>query len=148
MKNLKLLALGVCLSTALGCGTTAPVNNAPSTNANASSPTAAKSPAATPEVAVAQGKELYKQNCAICHKEDGTGGKMTIEGRTINPDDLTSEKIKKFSDEKISGYIVNGVVDEGMPAFKDKLTEAQIREIVSFVRTDIQKMPAPTAPSR
>ena len=73
---------------------------------------------------------------------------MTIEGKTINPDDLTSEKIKKFSDEKISGYIVNGVVDEGMPAFKDKLTEAQIREIVAFVRTDIQKMPAPTAPSR
>jgi mono/diheme cytochrome c family protein len=148
MKNLKLLVVGVFLISALGCGTAAPVNNAPATNANASSANAAKSPAGTPEVAVAQGKELYKQNCAICHKEDGTGGKMTIEGRTINPDDLTSEKIKKFSDEKITGYIVNGVVDEGMPAFKDKLSEAQIREIVAFVRTDIQKLPAPTAPSR
>ena len=148
MKNLKLLVLGTFLMSAWGCGTSAPVNNAPATNANASSPAAAKSPVGTPEVALAQGRELYKQNCAICHKEDGTGGKMTIEGKTINPDDLTSEKIKKFSDEKISGYIVNGVVDEGMPAFKDKLTEAQIREIVAFVRTDIQKMPAPTAPSR
>ncbi len=65
---------------------------------------------------------------------------MTIEGKTINPDDLTSEKIKKFSDEKISGYIMNGVVDEGMPAFKDKLSEAQIREVVQFIRKDFHKM--------
>lgn len=64
---------------------------------------------------------------------------MTIEGKTLNVDDLTSDKIKKFSDEKISGYIINGVPDEGMPAFKDDLTEAQIREVVLYVRRGIQK---------
>ena len=71
---------------------------------------------------------------------------MTIEGKTINPDDLTSDKIKKFTDEKISGYIMNGVVDEGMPAFKDKLSEAQIRDVVHYVRRGIQKVEA--LPSR
>ena len=65
---------------------------------------------------------------------------MTIEGRTLNVDDLTSEKIKKFTDEKITGYIVNGVEDEGMPAFKDKLSEAEIRQVVAYVRRGIQKV--------
>jgi len=138
MKNLKLFLVGIAVMMAWGCGTTAPVNNATTANSKPSTPAA--SPAATQEVVVAQGRELYKQNCAICHKEDGTGGKMTIEGRTINPDDLTSEKIKKLTDEKIMGYVVNGVEDEGMPAFKGKLAEAQIREIVQFIRKDFHKM--------
>lgn len=138
MTNLKLLLVGIAVMSAWGCGTTAPVNNA--TTANSKPSISAASPAATQEIVVAQGRELYKQNCAACHKEDGTGGKITIEGKSIDPDDLTSEKIKKFSDEKISGYIVNGVVDEGMPAFMDKLTEAQVREIVQFIRKDFHKI--------
>ena len=68
------------------------------------------------------------------------GGKMTIEGKTIDPDDLSSEKIRKFDDAKISKYIYEGIEDEGMPAFKDLLSEAQIREIVRYVRVDVQKM--------
>lgn len=140
MKNIKLFLVGISLIMAWGCGTTAPVNNTATTNSNTSGPNAATSPAATPVDELAMGRELYKQNCAACHKEDGTGGKITIEGKSINPDDLTSDKIKKFTDEKISGYIVNGVVDEGMPSFKDKLTEAQIREVVSYVRRGIQKL--------
>ena len=68
---------------------------------------------------------------------------MTIEGKTLNVDDLTSDKIKKFDDAKIAKYIHDGVEDEGMPAFKDKLSEAQIREIVRYVQTGIQKMPSP-----
>lgn len=144
MKNVKLFLVGAFLLIAWGCGTSAPVNNTSVANTNTSTP-AASTPAATPADEVAMGRELYKQNCAVCHKEDGMGGKITIEGKSLSVDDLTSEKIKKFPDEKISGYIVNGVVDEGMPAFKDKLTEAQVKEIVAFVRKDLQKMPASPA---
>ena len=91
---------------------------------------------------MAQGRKLYTDNCAGCHKEDGRGGKIEIEGKSIDPDDLTSEKIKSFSDEKIYGYVYRGIEDEGMPAFKDKLSEAEIREVVRYVRSEIQKMPA------
>lgn len=79
-------------------------------------------------------KDLYTANCALCHKEDGTGGKMSKDGKTLNVEDLTAEKIKKMSDEKIAGYINNGVPKEGMPAFKDKLNEREVAMLVRYVR--------------
>lgn len=88
---------------------------------------------------LASGKKVYEQSCANCHKGNGTGGTMEIEGKKLNPDDLTSEKIAKFSDEKIIGYIVNGVPDEGMPAFKGKLSEGEIRDVVKYIRTEFHK---------
>lgn len=136
-----LVALSIALF-GFACGSGAGTNTA--TNQQ-NVPAGTATPAPTPEDTLAIGRKLFKQNCATCHKEDGTGGKVTIEGKTINPDDLTSDKIKKFDDDKITGYIFNGVEDEGMPAFKGKLSEAQIREIVRFVRVDLQKMPEPTA---
>ena len=142
MKKLKIGVIFGSLSLATACGNV-PTNTS---SVNNQTPVPTATAAATPVDELAGGRELYKQNCAICHKEDGTGGKMTIEGKTINPDDLTSDKIKKFTDEKISGYIMNGVVDEGMPAFKDKLSEAQIRDVVHYVRRGIQKVEA--LPSR
>ncbi len=136
MKKLKIAVIFGASLLAIACGNP-PTNT---TTANNSTPVPSATVASTPVDELASGRELYKQNCTICHKEEGTGGKMTIEGKTINPDDLTSDKIKKFTDEKIAGYIMNGVVDEGMPSFKDKLSEAQIREVVSYVRRGIQKV--------
>lgn len=100
---------------------------------------AANAANASPAVDTAVGGKLFAQNCAACHRETGTGGKMVFEGKTIDPDDLTSEKLKKISDQKIFGYILDGVPDEGMPAFKGKLKEPEVREIVKFIRTELQK---------
>ncbi len=95
---------------------------------------------------LASGRKIYEINCAICHKENGTGGEVVIEGKKLKPDDLTGAKIKGFSDDKIIGYIVNGVEDEGMPSFKDKLSEGEVRDVVKFIRSELQKMPAPASP--
>ena len=108
-------------------------------------------PARTPEPVatideMASGKKLYVDNCANCHKENGTGGEVVIDGRKMKPDDLTSAKIKGFSDDKIIRYIMNGIEDEGMPAFKDKLSEGEMRDLVKFIRVELQKMPAPSSP--
>ena len=137
ISNMTIIAMSAFF--AFGCGDTAKVsqNTASDTRPAVATPTAS---AATPLDELALGRDIYNQYCAACHKEDGTGGKMTIEGKTLDVDDLTSEKIKKFSDDKITSYIHNGIEDEGMPAFKDKLSEAQIREVVRFVRGGIQMM--------
>ena len=101
-------------------------------------------PAATIDE-LASGRKLYADNCQICHKENGTGGEVEFEGKKLNPDDLSSAKIKGFSDEKIIGYIKNGIEEDGMPAFEGKLSEAEMRDVVKYVRTEIQKMPAQAA---
>ena len=101
-------------------------------------------PAATIDE-LASGRKVYETNCQGCHKETGKGGPVEIEGKKINPDDLTSDKIKGFSDEKILGYIMNGIEDEGMPAFKGKLSEGEMRDVVKFIRVELQKMPTASA---
>jgi mono/diheme cytochrome c family protein len=95
---------------------------------------------ATPIDPMAAGRKIYNQNCAACHKVSGTGGKMEFNGKTIDPEDLTSEKIKNTPDDKLYGYIISGFPDDGMPAFKDKLKEPEIREVVRYIRAEIQKM--------
>ena len=85
---------------------------------------------------LASGKKVYETNCVICHKADGTGGKVTVEEKSLDVEDLRSNKIKSFSDEKIIGYVMKGVPDEGMPAFKDKLSEGEMRDVVLYIRKE------------
>ncbi len=134
------ILLGVLLIAS--CSPSEPANSI--SNGRDTSPASTPQPAATLDERAA-GRKLYLDNCVVCHKEDGTGGRTEIEGKRINVDDLTSDKIKKFTDEKIRGYIVNGVEDEGMPAFKGRLTDGEIGRIVAYVRTGIQKISAQPA---
>jgi len=71
----------------------------------------------------------------ICHKETGKGGKVTVKGKNLNPEDLTNAKMRGKTDEQLAKYITDGVPDEGMPAFIDELTEAQIKLVVGHVRS-------------
>ncbi len=95
---------------------------------------------------LASGRTLYASNCANCHKENGTGGEVVVEGRKMKPDDLTTAKIKGFSDDKIIGFMMNGIQDEGMPALKGKISEGEMRDIVKFIRVELQKAPSLMSP--
>jgi len=103
-------------------------------------------PSETPNE-IAMGQKLYSDNCAKCHKDGGTGGRVTIDGKEIDADNLTDKKRIALSDEKIIKVIKEGVEDDGMPAFKDKLTDDQIKEIVRYVRQNLQKVTAQPAAS-
>ena len=83
-------------------------------------------------------KQIYKENCAECHKENGTGGPINLNGRDIRVPDLTSAKVKRLPDEAYLRYIRNGDEEEGMPAFKDKLSGEEMVALVKFIRTEIQ----------
>lgn len=109
-------------------------NNTASANVNKPAQSApSPAPAATPDEAEMTA-ELYKTNCAACHKPDGKGGKVTIDGKTLDPDDITTARMAAKTDEKLTGYIRDGFPDDGMPAFKDKLSADQIKAIVAHVR--------------
>ena len=106
----------------------------------------ANAPAATPMPSasldeLASGKNLYTQNCAGCHKDDGTGGEKEFEGKKIKPDNLTDDRRKALTDEKIISVMMKGVEEEGMPAFEGKLSEGEMRDVVKYIRVELQKMP-------
>lgn len=115
------------------CSQGTPPSNSPRNTANAASPAKTQAPSPVDEAAMA--KELYVTHCMICHRDNGKGGKVTVEGKTMNPEDLTKDKFKNATDDKLRGYVADGVEDEGMPSFKDKLTAAQIKAVISHVRT-------------
>lgn len=84
----------------------------------------------TGEVAVINGAELYKTNCASCHGEKGEGAKKgipLISGHALHHSEV--EHIKQVTDGE----------GDKMPAFKDKLKPEEIAEVVKFVRNDLQK---------
>src|SRR5688500_1043783 len=61
--------------------------------------------------AASEGKEIYATNCMICHKEDGTSGKVTSQGKSLEAENLTEDKFKKMTDEKLIAYVTNGIPD-------------------------------------
>jgi mono/diheme cytochrome c family protein len=143
-----ILICALAVFSVLSCSNnTQPISNVVVNSVNRESAAPTPLPSATIDE-LASGRKVYAASCSNCHQDDGTGGEVTIEGKTIKPDDLTSAKIKAFSDDKILGYIMNGVEDEGMPAFKGKLSEGEMRDVVKFIRVELQKMPAtPQSPS-
>jgi len=118
----------------IACGSAAGSNAV----TKASNATPARSATATPD-ALAASRDLYKTNCAKCHQDSGKGGKTTVDGKAINAHDLTSDKMKKRDDDKFRDDILEGSPDDGMPAFKGKLTDAQINDIIKYIRTELQK---------
>ena len=144
------VVFSVCALLAISCSGTTTTNVAVN-NTDAPRANSANIPTPLPSASIdelASGKKIYASSCVNCHKEDGSGGNVTIEGKTFDAEDLTSAKIKGFSDEKILGYIKNGIEDEGMPSFEGKLSEGEMRDVLKFVRVELQKMPATAAPKR
>jgi len=73
---------------------------------------------------------LYKSKCAMCHGPDGKGDTPT--GKAMKVTDLTSADIQKKSDAELIGSTANG--KGKMPAQKGKLTDAQIKDLIAYIR--------------
>lgn len=75
---------------------------------------------------------LYRQNCAICHGQEANGKQI---GNQLVPS-LRFGDIEKKSEEEIYRQIAFGKLP--MPAFKNQLTEEEIRKLVRFIKKDLQ----------
>jgi mono/diheme cytochrome c family protein len=73
---------------------------------------------------------LYKTKCAMCHGPDGSGNTPT--GKAMKVADLRSDEVQKKTDAQLTETIASG--KGKMPAFKGKLTDAQINDLVKYVR--------------
>ena len=75
---------------------------------------------------------LFRQNCAICHGQEANGREM--DGRII-PSLRYGEAAKK-SEQEIYDQIAYGKLP--MPAFRNQLTDDEIKKMVKFIRRDLQ----------
>ena len=80
---------------------------------------------------LADGGADFKAKCAMCHGADGKGD--TAMGKKFGLKDLGSAEVQKMSDADLTGTITNG--KDKMPAYKGKLTDAQISDVVKYIRT-------------
>ena len=80
--------------------------------------------------------DLYDKKCSVCHGDDGRG--KTRMGKRFHAPDFASAKWQaNAKDAELRKVIENGVVEDGvhrMPAWKGKLTPAQIDGLVQLVR--------------
>ena len=76
------------------------------------------------------GPALYKAKCAACHGADGSG--QTPMGKSMKLRDLRSPEVQKQSDKELSAVTADG--KGKMPAYKTKLSEADINALVAHMR--------------
>jgi len=75
--------------------------------------------------AVAAGAKLFRQNCASCHGDEGTG-------RDKHPN-LHSDRIRNATPGELEWLLNNGSLKNGMPSWS-RLPEPQRWQIVSYLK--------------
>ena len=90
---------------------------------------------ATPDE-LASARINFQKNCVNCHGAKGDGGPKEVDGKKFRVPSLREGHALQHTDEKFVVQITEG--DEEMPAFKDKLTAAEITDLVKFIRKEFQ----------
>jgi mono/diheme cytochrome c family protein len=98
-------------------------------------------PVPVTEESLAMGTELYAQNCSRCHGPEGQG---TQRAPSLN----VKSYLGKTSDSALQQIITLGVSGTAMPAWGDRMTDAQIQAIVGFIRSWEPTAPEVATPTR
>src|SRR5215216_2790750 len=132
---MKLISLALtCVAIALfasACTETATPTNT-NTSRAAGSPAAPAATATADPLATARAN--YGKHCEGCHGPNGEGGLVKVENKQIKVASLKADHAIKHPDEQLAKVITAG--EEAMPAFKDKLTQAEIADLVKFIRNE------------
>jgi len=86
---------------------------------------------AGPAFAQAAGADTYKAKCASCHGADGLAA--TPMAKAMKVLSFKAPEMVKATDAQFTASTENG--KGKMPAYKGKLTDAQIKEVISFIRS-------------
>ena len=87
-----------------------------------------------------EGKRLYQTYCTGCHGASGKGDGPAGKTLPVKPADHTNaKKMSQYSDDHLFTVISRGGTSVGkssqMPAWGAVLKEAQIHEVVGYIRT-------------
>jgi mono/diheme cytochrome c family protein len=85
----------------------------------------------TPAFAQSGGADVYKAKCVMCHGADGAG--TTPAGKALKAASFKDASVISASDADLHAAVTNG--KGKMPANQGKLTDAQIKAVVGYVRS-------------
>jgi len=77
------------------------------------------------------GADTYKSKCQMCHAADGSGN--TPAGKSTKVHAFSSPDVVSMSDADLIAITHKG--KNKMPAYAGKLTDAQITDVVAYIRT-------------
>lgn len=82
-----------------------------------------------------KGNAVYEKNCVLCHGPQGRGDGPV--GKTINPPaaDFTSAASKKKTDAELLATIETGRPPTAMVGWKGQLSEAEIQDVLAYVKS-------------
>ncbi|MBI4483167.1 MAG: cytochrome c [Acidobacteria bacterium] len=100
----------------------------------------ASSGVAGPKGDAKAGLELHKKYCVRCHGEQGKGDGPGAKMLKTKPANWTDKALmSKISDDELFKVIREGGGAVGkakaMPGFKDKLKDADVQNLIAFIRT-------------
>jgi predicted CXXCH cytochrome family protein len=88
--------------------------------------------AAADSADVAQGRELFRKKCEVCHAYDGGGRTDIGSGQYPRPIDLHSPDVQNLPDGEIFYHIRNGIRHTGMPGWG--MPDQHIWQLVAYLR--------------
>src|SRR3974390_1587963 len=74
---------------------------------------------------------VYKSKCQMCHGEKGLADSAAGKSMKVKP--VTDPEVKKLTEAQMVDAVHNGMGK--MQPYKDKLSDAQINEVVTYFRT-------------
>ncbi len=86
---------------------------------------------ATPAFSQSSGADVYKAKCLMCHGPDGMANNPA--GRALKAVSFKDPAVIKATDAELFAAVKNG--KGKMPAENGKLTDAQIKAVIEYVRT-------------
>lgn len=75
--------------------------------------------------------DLYKSKCQMCHAADGSGNTPAGKSTKVHP--FNAPDVVSMSDADLIAITQKG--KNKMPAYAGKLTDAQITDLVAYIRT-------------
>jgi mono/diheme cytochrome c family protein/Tol biopolymer transport system component len=103
-------------------------------------------PLSSDTATVSAGRLLYQTNCAACHGASGKGDGPAALGLRPRPSDFSQHMPPgKHTDGQIYLWIRDGYPQSAMPAWKQRLNDQQIWQLVTYLRTFGSATTAPSA---
>ena len=85
-----------------------------------------------------QGRVIYEQRCLECHGPQGRGDGMKAPFLSPRPGNLVSAATSAKSDKDLLKVIANGRARTAMPAWRDRHSDEEQREVLRYIRSLVQ----------